>query len=444
MADTLYLLDRQNHFVSGCFENITLGGHGIVLEHEDGAYNQHGCFISDEINTCAFTELIASWNCDTPENTSVELAVSVKTQNGWSDYLSYGLFSPFIERSGKRSQTKSTDCAFIQGDTVKIDGTASAFRFKMNLYSEDGLNTPCLRLLAAAIKPVSFEAHDGCAITRTVRVPAYSQLIRDPSSACETSAPVTVTMLINRFGEDILPDEFSHVCYDSLTHGYSNGSFVMAAAGCWDYKAYVQYTDIEGLKKEIKNGFACGACIRCIEDEEPDTVKAHFGALAGHPPIHTLAVCGFETDSDGTQYVIVNNPYAYTDEGARRRCTLEEFKHAWTGVAYILHEKQNIPTLCPPRRERAELKASEIPLEFSLYIKGERRSISKSFCDTGTICYTLREERAFATTAHRRFYYAGISESGNIIIDMNIPTGTKLTLFAITAAGTMYIAEHKI
>lgn len=445
MVDTLYLLDNENHFADGCFENITFGEHGIVLEHEDGAYNQRGCFISDEIKTCDFSALIASWNCDTPENTSVELDVSVKTQDGFSEYFSYGSFSPFILRGGKSGQNKTSNGVSMDNDIIKIDGAATAFKFKMNLYSNDGESTPCLRLLAATVKPVHFEARDGGDVTRTVRVPAYSQLIRDPSSACETSAPVTAAMLMNRFGEDVLPDEISHICCDKLTRGYSNGSFVMAAAGCWGYEAYVKFTDIEGLKKEIKNGFACGACIRCIEDEEPDTVKAHFGALAGHPPIHTLAVCGFETDTDGVQHVIVNNPYSYTDEGARRRCTVEEFKRAWTGVAYILHEKKNVPTLCPPKRVCAQLRAAELPCEFALYINGERRSLAKNFCDTGTICYALREERAFATTAHRRFYYAKVSECGNILMDTGtIPAGTRLTMFVVTATGVMYVAEHKI
>lgn len=44
---------------------------------------------------------------------------------------------------------------------------------------------------------------------------------------------------------------------------------------------------------------------------------------------HLMVVRGFETGEDGTEYVLVNDPYAPGDAAAQRRYRLDQFAHAW-------------------------------------------------------------------------------------------------------------------
>ena len=58
---------------------------------------------------------------------------------------------------------------------------------------------------------------------------------------------------------------------------------------------------------------------------------------------HLMVVRGFETGEDGTEYVLVNDPYAPGDAAAQRRYRLDQFAHAWGGVAYFIHGKAPSP-----------------------------------------------------------------------------------------------------
>ncbi|WP_289290504.1 hypothetical protein, partial [Bacteroides sp. 41_26] len=124
----------------------------------------------------------------------------------------------------------------------------------------------------------------------------------------------------------------------------------------------------------------------------------------------------------------------------------DQFARAWNGVTYIIHGKDNTRAIAPPERIMGELRRTGIPGEYALYVRGDRHSVPVDFCErngicTGTVCYTVRDGHAYASTAHKRFYYADISASGAVLIDPAIPAGTRITVFLIGELGTMIVAD---
>ena len=159
-----------------------------------------------------------------------------------------------------------------------------------------------------------------------------------------------------------------------------------------------------------------------------------------------MVVRGFETGEDGTEYVLVNDPYAPGDAAAQRRYRLDQFAHAWGGVAYFIHGKDGARAVAPPERVTGELRRTEIAGEYALFLRGERKSLATDFCEkdglcTGTGCYTVQDGHAYATTAHKRFYYTNVSQAGNVLLDTAaMPAGTRITAYIIGELGCMTVA----
>ena len=96
---------------------------------------------------------------------------------------------------------------------VRAPGGASLFQLRASLYTDDVRRSPSVYLLAASVRPTGWQRETGEALQhRCVPVPAYSQLIRDPRIGSVICSPTTVTMLMNRWGEDLLPEEVAHAC----------------------------------------------------------------------------------------------------------------------------------------------------------------------------------------------------------------------------------------
>ncbi|MEG1569461.1 MAG: hypothetical protein RR349_07895, partial [Oscillospiraceae bacterium] len=63
---------------------------------------------------------------------------------------------------------------------------------------------------------------------------------------------------------------------------------------------------------------------------------------------------------------------------------------------------------------------------------------------SGTVCYTVKNSLAYASAAHKTFYYTDISLSGNVILNAIYPTDTKLTIYIISRTGSTMTAELRV
>ena len=450
MAKDLFLWNSADSFSDGAFDNVSVSDGAVTLEQAGGRFVQAGCYTTPEMQCALFTALVAGWNSDTPCGTAVEIQVRVLVQGQWSAWMSYGKWSPLIARASVKSTAAADAAVTLDTDTVSVAGPgAAAFQLRVFLYSDKPAATPAVRLLSASVRLARAAASTGDPMNRSVPVPAYSQSIRDPRIAGVMCSPTTIAMLMNRYGEDLLPEETALACYDSTYGGFGNWSFTTALAGCYGYECYARFTDIAALKQEIKHGYACGVSVRYTNNATTAAEK-HLplvGGTTGTTEGHLLVVRGFSVEEDGTEFVLVNDSFSSCDAAAQRRYRLSEFSAAWNGMAYILHPKRCCATLCPPTRRVAELHRADLPGEYALYLKGERHSLPVNFAQqgntyTGCVCSALHETHAYATTAHKCFFYGSVSESGNLRLDLNnAPAGTKFTVFVINNTGLADVAE---
>ena len=372
MTNHTFVLKDEKAFASGAFENTAYADGALRLEQYAGRYVQAGCYTTPEISAPAFNALVASWNAATPAGTAVELAVRVFAAGAWTPWMPYGKWSPFLRRASLPVQHPEDAAAYLDTDMVNVraPGGASLFQLRASLYTDDVRRSPSVYLLAASVRPTGWQRETGEALQhRCVPVPAYSQLIRDPRIGSVICSPTTVTMLMNRWGEDLLPEEVAHANYDYTYAGNGNWSFTTAIAGCYGYECYVAFADIAGLKKEIKNGFACGVSVHYADTPEHAEERGLplLEGTTGCTDGHLMVVRGFETGEDGTEYVLVNDPYAPGDAAAPRRYRLDQFAHAWGGVAYFIHGKDGSRAVAPPERVTGELRRTEIAGEYALF-----------------------------------------------------------------------------
>ena len=105
--------------------------------------------------------------------------------------------------------------------------------------------------------------------------------------------------------------------------------------------------DVARLKAEIKRGFA-------------SAVQMEDGRW--------MCVRGFDTDEDGAQSVFLLDPDAAADAETPCVWTLDELRARWTHLAVLTHERQDVQR--PPERIPGELRATDAPGEYALYLKG--------------------------------------------------------------------------
>ncbi len=451
MSNHVFVCNSEPAAGFGTFENAEFADGSFRLSQYAGCYMLSGSYTTPEIPAPAFRALLGSWNAATPPHTHVALQVRVGTDSRWSDWMSFGSWGTFQRRQSLPQQGCETDFAMLTGDIVQINAPSGAqfFQLRICLATDDIHSTPFVHLFSASVEPLLAERTTGDALHhRCVPVPAYAQMNRDPRLADELCSAVSITMLMNRWGEDLIPEEVAHAQYD-FAAGYHNRCFIPAVAGSFGYESYCVFADIAALKKEIKAGFACGVRLSCADT--PDAAaQTGLPLLEGSQDCaegRFVVVRGFETQADGTEYVIVNDPHASDDAAVERRYRLDQFDAAWCGDACLVHGKVPSHRIAPPERVAAELRPAEQRGEYALYVRGEHIPLPADFCEkdgrcTGTVCYTIRDEHAYATAAHKHFYYTDISASGNVLLDTEaLPAGTRITVYLIGESCRTAVAD---
>ncbi|WP_252904507.1 C39 family peptidase [Secundilactobacillus silagei] len=314
-----------------------------------------------------------------PDGTAVQVEARINQDGRWSGWHSWGRWST-KRLSGSVKHDQADALAGIDTDTLTVKtGVGTKAQLRVHLYTENAQQTPVLKLVAASVKPVHQDLMvDSHAVTvdKVIATPAYSQEIRDPKLASGICSPTTVSMAINRQNADILPEELALHNLDTTYDGFGNWSFSTAAAGSMGYRAYVAYTDLDGLRRQILAGYPVGVSVQYTND--PNNGKLPYVENAtGDTVGHLILVTGFTT-LNGVDYVAVNDSYADSNEDAKRLYRLEQFSEAWhSRVAYMIGGNyQGYDRLMQPNRESADLVANDDHTAFTLQKDGETVSIT--------------------------------------------------------------------
>ena len=439
---TLFLLKDVSDFAPGAFENTAVEDGSIQLGRSGGSYLHSGCYTSPPFRIEPFLHLVPSWNAATPHGTAVEVQVRVCADGQWSEWLSFGKWSPFIARFSPPAQ--ENPLAAATGSLLYIHKEkhpADMVQLRIYLYSDDQLSSPKVRLLGFSVSPVRHEREESSRAERVLRLPMYSCLVRDPSLSSRIASPTTLSMLMNRWGQDTLPEEVARASYDFGAGQYGNLAFCSAIAGAYGYECHIQYGSTEVLRNEIRRGHAVGAHIQHLPNK---TSSSDLSTASADSDGYLVAVCGFSR-RENEEWVIFHDPMAPSNMEVLCEIPLSQFLKIYTGICLVLHKGGNGFGLDAPERLVGEVRIEDSFLR--LFAKDELVPQSKFVPDgasLSTVSYTLPEGVAYASAAQKSFYYLQADEEGRICFDAAALAGKKAAFYFVGPRGQTWVAERTV
>ena len=215
------VLQGTETFSRGQLDNVALDGGALVLDSVAGRCLQYGSYTTPEFAMPAFCNLNVSWNAFAPHNTMVEVRCRVYAGGNWTGWMSFGKWAPGYPRCSCNSQSDD-GMIFLMGDTVTVatPGGGTGVQLQVNLSTNDDKVSPAVRLLAAAVRPLAWEKHNGHPLNRQLYLPEYCLSAHDPSFGRTMDLPLVMAALMNCWGEDVLPEEVAYVMED-MAHSRS-------------------------------------------------------------------------------------------------------------------------------------------------------------------------------------------------------------------------------
>ena len=380
MEKNTVLLQNTEAFMHGELDNVTVQQNCVVLDLVQGGYVPYGCYTSAPIPMPLFDALRVSWNAASPEDTAVEAQVRVMVDGNWTPWNSFGKWSPSLHREGPPYQARGPVQRWP--DRLQLDSKyATAVQLRMD-------------------------------------------------------AAISLASLTNRWGADLLPEEFAQVLRDWRAPddcGPRNLSFAAAAAAQWGFPAWVAYADLALLRAEARAG--CGAVVTL------QSTPAQIAA--GAPERHCAALRGFASSLDGEPKGLLCDPYAAAEDfGCEIEMPLDDFMVAWDNVALLMRQRKS--STPPQGRTRCSAwirpVGTDAPGVYRLYLNGEEHPLPDDFCaQGGVLAYSLPDEHPHATTAHRQFSYVEPTQGGILLEHGDTPR--KYTVYAIGTDGRMIVGD---
>lgn len=313
-----------------------------------------------------YTEVVPSWDAETPEGTFVAVQVRTRTGAGtvgsWDKLSRWTLFDTAMDRTSFGPQ--SDDFARVATDTVIAQGTLESYQLRVILHrragssadpSVDGIGAMASRVPSSTGVATSTPA---AARGTVLDVPRFSQMTHEGhwrkygGGGEAWCSPTSLAMVLGYY--DALPrrrttawagdhpdrvvDHVARMTYDYGYQGTGNWSFNTAYAATRVHDAFVtRFRSLRGVERFVAAGI-------------PVTVSVTFGRgqLDGAPISstngHLLVVVGFTSRGD----VVVNDPAASRNEGVRRTYARGQLEDAWLkrgssggsgGIGYVVRDR---------------------------------------------------------------------------------------------------------
>ncbi len=417
------------------FEAGTLTDLSIDPEIGDGALVLEenaltGSFESAVYEGSTFSDMVACWNAAIYEGGQVEVFARARYDGQWTQYLTWGPFTPFDTRGSK--ENKEDEAAMVDQDTFCMadDRVADAFQMKAVLRRDDaGKTSPVLRMLSMTFRggemvptyaeePVK-EIPDKILIGS----PAFSQLIRAPRIAPDICSPTTMTVMMDsRVPElNILPDEYALSIRDEEEDIFGSWAFTVAGAGLYGFEAYPQFADENILMQELAKGHATGVNIRYtnLEGTDDPYLEGAFDRTGGH----LLCLIGYEYEDgvrdDDHLYFYSADSFSDSDRTSYRRYKWTQLKDCIRGMAYIIpDDKQEVTGDYAPGiiRRSVELRRDEERNDTWIFCENGE-DIDMEWCARGKGFFAVStagsEEKAPIATDHSIVYENAVFTEAN-------------------------------
>ncbi len=309
-----------------------------------------------------FTRLVASWNAETPGDSSIRVEVQATTETGaltdWYTLAVWAADDHAVQRTSVTGQIDSM--GRIDTDTLYARGapfTSYALRVTLQRASADD-PTPTVRMLGAQVSDTSFTPGQATSAPLGLEalelpVPAYSQEVHArqyPQYGGGGEAwcsPTSTEMVVEYWGRgpagadldwvngsfaDPSVDHAARSSYDAAYRGTGNWPFNTAYAARFDLDAFVtQLRSLTEAEQFIRAGIPLVASIA----SGPRELSGFL--FDGGTNGHLVVIVGF--DSAGNP--IVNDPAAWTNATVRRVYDRAQFERVWLrgseGTVYVIH-----------------------------------------------------------------------------------------------------------
>lgn len=160
-----------------------------------------------------FDALWPSWNAATPPGTAVETQVRVLVDGNWTAWMAFCKWSLYLKREGTAPRERGP--LQLTPDCLLLDSKcATQVQLRIYLYSKNEKVTPAVHLLGATVRMVDVIPSSGRPVNRTLHLMPYLQKRRAPVLAPWMDLAISLVSLTNRWGADILPEEFAQALRD--------------------------------------------------------------------------------------------------------------------------------------------------------------------------------------------------------------------------------------
>ncbi|MFD7493170.1 peptidase C39 family protein [Streptomyces sp. NPDC059832] len=302
-------------------------------------------------STVPATEVIASWNAETPAGTWIQIELqgrySDSTSTPWYVMGRWAAGDGDIRRTSVDDQTDGRSSVWT--DTFSVDDPASglrlvSYRLRLTLHRTPGSRlTPTVRRLGAMASdiPDRFTVPASTpGLARELRVPRYSQNVHagqypEYDNGGEAwCSPTSSQMIIEYWGRRPTAEDLAwvkpgladpQVChaarftYDYQYEGCGNWPFNAAYAATYDEMsaAVTRLDSLADLETLIRAGIPAITSQSFLKEE---LTGAGYGTSG-----HLMTVIGFTADGD----VIANDPASPSNEAVRRVYKRREWENIW-------------------------------------------------------------------------------------------------------------------
>ncbi len=343
-----------------------------ALKLEDGALE--GSFVSAIYEGSSFTTMVACWNASIYDGTEVEVWARARHEGTWTDWLTWGKYTPFDSRGTKDHK----DCpdANVDQDTfsMKDDKTADAVQMMVQLRRDKAETaSPVVRMLSMTFKggdmvpTYAEEPVEDLPDQVMIQAPAYSQKIRHPALEADICSPTALTVLMNSRDPDLglLPEELALNMKDEAEDIFGSWSFGVASAGLYGFQAYPQFCDQNILLQELAKSHSLAVTLKYTNNKDSADLPYLEGVI-GETKGHLIALIGYVYEEgirdDDHLYIYASDSFCDSDQTAYRKYKWTQLEACLKGLAYILPDSQREledPYITGVTREKADLETVE-------------------------------------------------------------------------------------
>lgn len=445
-----------------------------------------GTYESPVYETDTWTKGVASWSAGMYEGGQIEVWARARIGGVWTDYMTWGAYSPFISRG--TTENKSDDLAYINTDVFTVrSGVADAVQMKVVLSRESAeVLSPEVRQIAMSftggtMHAVYTESSIELPAKKFNPAPGYRQTGRSDIGGSMCS-PTTISVMLNSRNPalSIIPEALANATEDNSASSYSfgNWSFSASIPGLYGYDCYMQYASKEILLQELAQGRTVGISVEY--SKSPDGSYPYLENAYSNTGGHLIPIIGYEYEDgimdDEHLYFISSDSYSASDTDVYRRYKWTQLDECWNNrVAYM------IPALTPETnactngivRVDAALQQDENDTTLYSFMDAQGKALDLThFADDSRVIlaytvegfksgpaaandYAIAYEEAFQVEANNTFTYANLAlnEEGKIVFNASAvladlglrPNDPRtVTIYIMGNEGYIYTASAKL